>query len=88
VSDAKKVVNAKEHVTRNTKVTRAYFEECLDCLRGAVTIAYPEGLPEWDDVRNTLEGNWEIDSRTQEAIDDGAELWFAGKMMEQRQVSD
>eukprot|EP00283_Hemiselmis_rufescens_P008824 CAMPEP_0173427632 /NCGR_PEP_ID=MMETSP1357-20121228/6779_1 /TAXON_ID=77926 /ORGANISM="Hemiselmis rufescens, Strain PCC563" /LENGTH=285 /DNA_ID=CAMNT_0014391515 /DNA_START=48 /DNA_END=905 /DNA_ORIENTATION=- len=85
VSDAKKVVNAKEHVGRNAKVSRAYFEECLDCLRGAVTIAYPEGLPEWDDVRNTLEGNWEIDSRTMEAIDEGSELWFAGKQMEQSQ---
>lgn len=85
VSDAKKVVNAKEHVGRNAKVTKAYFEECLDCLRGAVTIAYPEGLPEWDDVRNTLDGNWEIDSRTMEAIDDGAELWFAGRLMEQKQ---
>lgn len=33
----------------------------------------------------TLEGNWEIDSRTQEAIDEGADLWWAGKMMEQGQ---
>ena len=26
-------------------------QDCLDCLRGAVTIAFPEGLPDYDDVR-------------------------------------
>lgn len=83
VSDARKLTNAKDHVTRGIKVNAAYFQECLDSLRGAVMIAFPEGLPEWDEVRQTLEGNWEIDGRTIECIDEGAELWWAGKMMEQ-----
>ncbi len=34
-------------------------------------------------VVQIFEGNWEIDSRTMEVIDGGAELWWAGKMMEQ-----
>ncbi len=42
-------------------VTKQYFQECLDSLRGAVMIAFPEGLPEWDDVPLILKGEWEID---------------------------
>jgi hypothetical protein len=124
-------------------------QDCLDCLRGAVTIAFPEGLPEYDDVRQArafmrtrtrlhrseierggdgedsakggglaeedlmaivlcpgaaglltsgrgwadgcrlrllqiLLGDWERDGRTVEMFEEGeAELWWAGKQMEQ-----
>ena len=30
------------------------MQEAWDCLRGAVTIAYPEGLPEYDEVVRVL----------------------------------
>ena len=36
-----------------------------------------------DDVPLIIKGEWEIDGRTMEALDDGAELWFANKQMEQ-----
>eukprot|EP00277_Geminigera_cryophila_P000118 CAMPEP_0179424604 /NCGR_PEP_ID=MMETSP0799-20121207/11687_1 /TAXON_ID=46947 /ORGANISM="Geminigera cryophila, Strain CCMP2564" /LENGTH=284 /DNA_ID=CAMNT_0021199087 /DNA_START=25 /DNA_END=879 /DNA_ORIENTATION=+ len=85
ISNAKKVSNSKEHVERKQTVTKKYFEECLDSLRGAMMIAFPESLPEWDDVPLILKGEWEIDGRTMECLDEGAELWFAGKQMEQRQ---
>eukprot|EP00961_Rhodomonas_salina_P155701 2096587-Rhodomonas_salina.1 len=49
-AEARKVANAKEHVGRNQKVTCGYFQECLDGLRGAVMIAFPEGLPDYDEV--------------------------------------
>jgi hypothetical protein len=84
-ADARKIANAKEHVARNQKVTLAYFQECLDGLRGAVMICFPEGLPEYDDVDMLLKGEWDIDGRTMEALDEGAELWWAGKQMEQGQ---
>jgi cilia- and flagella-associated protein 298 len=85
ISNAKKVVNAKEHVERRQPVTKQYFQETLDSLRGAVMIAFPEGLPEWDDVPLIIKGEWEVDGRTMEALDEGAELWFANKQMEQGQ---
>ncbi len=47
ISNARKVVNAKEHVERRQPVTKLYFQETLDSLRGAVMIAFPQGLPEW-----------------------------------------
>jgi hypothetical protein len=31
------------------------LQDCLDCLRGAVTIAFPEGLPDYDDVRQVIQ---------------------------------
>jgi hypothetical protein len=35
-------------------VTRAMLQEAWDGLRGAVTIAYPQGLPEYDEVQMLL----------------------------------
>jgi hypothetical protein len=33
-----------------------------------------------------IKGEWEVDGRTMEALDEGAELWFANKQMEQGNV--
>ena len=85
ISEAKKVVNMKEAVARKFMVSKPYLQECIDSLRGAVMIAFPEGLPDYDDVEMALKGDWEMDTRTMEAFDEGAELWWAGKMMEQNQ---
>eukprot|EP00290_Baffinella_frigidus_P015233 CAMPEP_0180146678 /NCGR_PEP_ID=MMETSP0986-20121125/18687_1 /TAXON_ID=697907 /ORGANISM="non described non described, Strain CCMP2293" /LENGTH=284 /DNA_ID=CAMNT_0022091849 /DNA_START=47 /DNA_END=898 /DNA_ORIENTATION=- len=85
VSDAKKVVDAKATVERRQAVTKQYFQECMDSLRGAVMIAFPEGLPEFDDVEFMLKGECEEDGRTMEKFYDGTELWWAGKQMEQGQ---
>jgi len=85
VGKARQVVNAKVQVEKKQIVTKQFFQETLDSLRGAVMIAFPEGLPEWDDVGYILKGEWEIDGRTMEAFDDKAELWWAGKQMEQGQ---
>jgi hypothetical protein len=38
VSNAKKVVNAKEHVELKKTVSKAYFQECLDSLRGKKSV--------------------------------------------------
>jgi hypothetical protein len=61
----------------------AGLQEKVDNIRGAVTMAYPMGLPEWDSVRILLEdpgdlalqevmGNDYMDPAT-------ASLWWAGK---------
>lgn len=36
------------------------LEEAVDNIRGAVMIAFPQGLPEWDLVRQALEGTEEL----------------------------
>lgn len=41
-------------------LTKAALEEAIDNVRGAVMIAFPQGLPEWDLVRQGLEGTEEL----------------------------
>ena len=36
------------------------LEESIDHIRGGVMIAFPQGLPEWDLVRQALEGTEEL----------------------------
>ena len=36
------------------------LEEAIDNIRGAVMIGFPQGLPEWDLVRQALEGTEEL----------------------------
>ena len=37
-------------------LTKAALEEAIDNVRGAVMIAFPQGLPEWDLFRQGLVG--------------------------------
>lgn len=46
----------KGHVMRKNPITLAMLQEAVDNIRGAVMICYPMGLPEWDSVRQCLEG--------------------------------
>ena len=41
-------------------LTKAALEEAVDNIRGAVMIAFPQGLPDWDLVRQALEGSEEL----------------------------
>ncbi|KAL7753016.1 hypothetical protein RI367_001467 [Sorochytrium milnesiophthora] len=81
VSDARACI-AKENVPAKTTLTRAKLQEAFDNIRGAVTIAYPMGLPEYDPVREALEDTEDLagTSEGKETIDPpAASLWWAGK---------
>lgn len=60
------------------------MEEAFMNLKGAVMIAYPMGLPEWDTVRQIIDGKEEL-AGTQDSLNvmepDTSTLWFAGKQM-------
>lgn len=77
-------VQHKDQVAKKVPLTVAMLEEAIDTVRGAVMIAYPMGLPEWDLVRQCLEGTEEL-AGTSYANDEfdpeTAQLWWAGKMM-------
>lgn len=73
VANARKLTNCKVHslscfspiqaqVEANVKMSRALVDETWHSLRGAVLIAYPQGLPAYDDVQQVLEENYEPDS--------------------------
>ena len=48
-------MDAEENVKAGVALTFKVVRECLDILRGAVSIVYPMGLPEYDPVRMELE---------------------------------
>lgn len=80
--DAKALVS-KAMFAAGMALTAGALQERLGNIRGAVTMAFPMGLPEWDAVRLLLEdkddgflqeilGNEYMDPNT-------ATLWWAGK---------
>ena len=50
----------QDQVARKVVLTQAMLEESIDNIRGGVMIAFPQGLPEWDLVRQALEDNEEL----------------------------
>lgn len=83
-SDAEEAIS-KNNATRKIAISLATLQEKLDNIRGAVTMAYPMGLPEYDTVRLTIENNSGLEgtSAGQELLDPStSELWIASKMLD------
>lgn len=80
-------VLTKEIVMKKIPLSLAMLQEKLDTIRGVVTMAYPMGLPEWDTIRLTIEGNHGLDGTAagQELLDEEtAELWVASRMFDRK----
>lgn len=87
-ADAEAAID-KSNVIRKVALTRSFLQEKLDCIRGAIIMAYPMGLPEWDTVRLTVEGNEGLDGTAvgNELLDPAtAELWVASRVMDRNQI--
>ena len=80
IADAKAVLDKKQ-VDRKIVTNMAQLQEKIDNIRGAVMIAYPMGLPPYDEVRQELEDNAEIPGMGGQMVLDPKEvsLWWAGK---------
>lgn len=80
-------LEAEQYISRNqVKARRALTMDALDDklanMRGAVTMAYPMGLPKWDPVQLALESIDGLNgTQAQSALleEDTAQLWCAGK---------
>jgi hypothetical protein len=86
--DAEAVCSAN-NVKMKMAITRDMLQEKMDNMRGAVTMAFPMGLPEWDTVRLTIESDAGLDGTAagQSILDpDTAELWCASKMFMRNQT--
>mmetsp|Transcript_19005 Transcript_19005/g.19744 ORF Transcript_19005/g.19744 Transcript_19005/m.19744 type:complete len:288 (-) Transcript_19005:111-974(-) len=82
--DAEEAIS-KNNLTRKIATTLSLLQEKLDNIRGAVIMAYPMGLPEWDTVRLTIEGNHGLEGTAagQELLDPNtAELWIASRVLD------
>ena len=55
VAEVKCRMDAEQNVKAGVALTFKVVRECLDILKGAVSIVYPMGLPEYDPVRMELE---------------------------------
>jgi len=76
-------------VLRKQAITLAVLQEKLDNIRGAVIMAYPMGLPEWDTVRLTIEGDHGLDGTAAgaEQLDPNtAEVWVASRNLDRVQT--
>lgn len=82
-ADAEMAVS-NEHAKRRNALDIAKINECLMNVKGAVMMAYPMGLPEWDSVRAALEDNEDLAGQEASKFVLDAEkcvMWFAGKQM-------
>lgn len=85
--DAEAILDAN-NAARKVSVSLALLQERLDNMRGVVIMAYPMGLPEWDTVRLTIQGNEGLEGTSAgvEMLDpDTAELWVASRMFDRNQ---
>ena len=55
VAEVKCRIDGEQNVKASVALTFKVVRECLDILKGAVSIVYPMGLPEYDPVRMELE---------------------------------
>jgi len=80
------VIDSKQAKSK-TVMQREKIEEAISNIKGAVMIAYPMNLPEYDVIRNLLEGKHDIQAALpQDAVDPKTcVLWFSRKRMERKE---
>lgn len=87
-ADAQAILDSA-NVKRKMAISMEMLTEKLDNMRGAVMMAYPMGLPDWDTVRATIEGDDGLAGTAagQETVDENTvELWIASRMLERNQT--
>ena len=78
------MVASKKQVEQKIVTTKKSLLDAIDIIRGAVMIAYPMSIPEWDPVRLDIEADEKPGNTPSNAdILDPAtsQLWWAGKQM-------
>eukprot|EP00899_Mesostigma_viride_P024189 jgi/Mesvir1/4955/Mv11448-RA.1 len=83
---------SKKLVERKVALTAAALRDAIQNILGAVMICYPMGLPEYDLVRECLDGTEDL-AGTSYALDvldpESSTLWFCGKQVPpEKQLKD
>ncbi|KAI9175827.1 hypothetical protein H9P43_006191 [Blastocladiella emersonii ATCC 22665] len=82
VAEARDAIAAKQRVAAKHVTTADELRGVVDRLRAAVAIAYPMGIPEYDSVREILDGTEDLGEtiHAKEVLDAAnTALWWAGK---------
>ncbi|KAJ3121776.1 hypothetical protein HK098_003410 [Nowakowskiella sp. JEL0407] len=81
LDDAETCISQK-NVKLNKPLRLPQLKDCFDNIRGAITIVYPMGLPEWETVREIIENNEDLSGSvaSKEILKENeTALWWAGK---------
>jgi len=87
VQDAQ-ALTAETQVQRKVATTAAALEEAINNIRGAVMIAYPMGLPDYDIVRQILEEREVLEGQaSMEVLDpDNTAMWCFNKELQRDKI--
>ncbi|KAJ3022415.1 hypothetical protein HKX48_006232 [Thoreauomyces humboldtii] len=84
LNDAKACLSA-DLIKSGKPLEASIIDEALDHIRGAITIAWPMGLPEWEPVKDILDDKEDLSGTqaSKEVIEpETASIWWAGKELQ------
>jgi len=84
VADASAAI-AKDQFERKVEFTLEMLQDHVDKIRGALMIAYPMGLPDWEPARQAVEDTEELEgtSEGQDVMqEDATVMWWASKQLD------
>merc|ERR1711871_725008 len=84
VADAEEAI-AKDQFERKVEFTLEMLQDHVDKIRGALMIAYPMGLPDWEPARQAVEDMEELEgtSEGQDVMqEDATVMWWASKQLD------
>lgn len=84
VADAEEAIS-KRQFEKKVEFTIEMLQDHVDRIRGALMIAYPMGLPDWEPARQAVEGTEELEgtSEGQDVMNEETTvMWWASKMLD------
>ncbi|XP_018021073.1 cilia- and flagella-associated protein 298 isoform X2 [Hyalella azteca] len=81
VAEAKGIIS-KENVKNNRPLTEQHMEDCLEMLKGCVSLVYPDGLPSYDVIAQRLHRDPNAPPLNRALEAPMSQLWFAGKALD------
>jgi len=84
VADAAEAIH-KRQFDAKVEFTVEMLQDHVDKVRGALMIAYPMGLPDWEPAKNAVEGTEDLEGTAegQDVMDEETTvMWWASKMLD------
>ncbi|KAF2345153.1 Protein of unknown function DUF2870, partial [Trinorchestia longiramus] len=82
IAEAKGIIS-KDNIKNNRTLSQQHIADCVEMLKGGISLVYPNGLPPYDVIRQRLENDSDAPPLPRAMEPAMAQLWFAGKEMEE-----